>query len=88
MSPIQHIRRGEQAQRLLEEPLLRDAFSQLRQEYLSQWEETPARDTQAREFLWLSVKLIERVRQDLQSIMTTGQLAQRHERREGGDAYP
>lgn len=40
-----------------------------------QWAESPARDTEGREKLWLMGKLLENVDQHLKELMQTGQLA-------------
>lgn len=69
------IRRGEQAERLLSDPLLVEAFATIEQELTRQWQDSPARDTQARETLWLSLKLLHRLQGQLQVVVETGQVA-------------
>lgn len=72
----QEIHRGEQAARLLNEPLIAEAFATIEQELTEQWQNSPARDQEGREKLWLSLKLLHRVRGHLTNVMETGQIAQ------------
>lgn len=70
------IHRGEQAARLLNEPLMVEAFATIRQELNDQWQNSPARDVEGREKLWLSQKLLSRVEGHLRNVLETGQIAQ------------
>jgi hypothetical protein len=72
---VDEIRRGRHAQQLLEDDLFREAFRVIREEMLRAWEESPARDVEGRETLYLSLKMLERVRGYLQEVAATGQLA-------------
>jgi hypothetical protein len=69
------IRRGEHAASLLNDELLTEAFATIEKEYTEQWLNSPARDSEAREKLWLSLKLLQMVRGHLQSTLETGQIA-------------
>ncbi|AWJ88925.1 hypothetical protein Sp245p_03530 [Azospirillum baldaniorum] len=69
--------RGAQAQALLDNDLLREAFAGLRQDYMRAWEATGARETDARERLWQAVQIVGKVESHLRSVAQTGQLAQR-----------
>lgn len=42
---------------------------------MSQWENSPVRDKEGREVLWLSQKLLAKVHGQLAQVMETGQLA-------------
>lgn len=75
MSPEQEVRRGEDARLLLAHPLLLEAFATIEQELTDTWKASPARDVDAREKLWLSLKLLHRVQTQLQSVVETGQVA-------------
>lgn len=46
------IYRADQAKALLKDPLLKDAFESCKKTILKTWETTPARDAEAREWLW------------------------------------
>lgn len=76
MSPEQEAQRGQDAKRLLEEPLLKEAFETIEQELIEQWKQAPARDVEGREKLWLMLHLLNKVHGHLESVMASGQLAQ------------
>ena len=68
-------RRGQEAAQLLEHPLLREAFDTQRERIQREWQESPARDTEGRERLWLMLKLLGAVEGHLKTVMETGKLA-------------
>ena len=67
--------REEQAKRLLTAPLLVEAFTELEQNLKNTWEFSSVGDVEAREQVWLSLRLLERVRLHLTSIVETGEMA-------------
>lgn len=67
--------RGERAQRLLEDEILLEAFATIEQEYTQQWLNSPARDQDGRERLFLMVKTLHRLQTELQTVVQTGQVA-------------
>lgn len=69
-------RRGEQARRLLEEPLLVEAFATVQAGLRQQWEASGDGATEARERLWLMLKLLGRVHGLLTEALETGRLAE------------
>jgi hypothetical protein len=69
------ILRGERARQLLEEPLLVEAFALIEREYQQAWQDSPARDVQARELLYLSLKNLAKVKGHLTQVMESGQIA-------------
>lgn len=69
------ILRGERAKQLLEEPLLAEAFALIELEYMKAWQDSPARDQEARETLYLSIKNLQKVRGHLLQVMDSGTLA-------------
>jgi hypothetical protein len=71
----QDIFRGEQAARLLSDPTLQEALSTIEQEFTEQWKNSPARDAEGREKLFLMVKTVNRFRMELENVLQTGQLA-------------
>lgn len=71
----QAIFRGERAQRLLEDEVLQGAFATIEQEYMTQWTNSPARDQDGRERLYLMVKTLHRLQTELQAVLQTGQVA-------------
>lgn len=70
-------RRGEQARRLLEEPLLVEAFAAVEGALRQQWETTEDAEEAVRERAWLMLKLLRRVRAGLAEVMETGRLSER-----------
>lgn len=67
--------RGDEAARLLEQPLLVEAFAVLKTEIDGAWREAPARDVEGRERLWLMRKLVDRVEEHLVAVVETGRMA-------------
>jgi len=76
MTPEQERQRGQDAKRLLEEPLLVEAFNTLEQEIIDKWKTAPARDVEGREKLWTMLHLLQRTRAHLESVMASGRLAE------------
>ena len=68
--------RGRQAAELLEHPLLVEAFAALEQEVVNEWKNSPARDEDGRERLWMMLRLSQKVRGYLESVITTGKMGQ------------
>lgn len=69
------IRRGERAQSLLEDPLFRDTWETLEAEILHQWRDSPVRDTEGRERLFMAIRLLERLRGLFEAHVANGKLA-------------
>ena len=69
--------RAAQAQRLLDDELLQEAFAALDRDYTKAWRETAARDTDARERLWQACQVVAKVRDHLTNAVNGGKLAQR-----------
>ena len=66
--------RAEQANRLLNDPMLSEAFAEVRRAYTEAWERTNDAQERERERLWLLVKSIDRIKGHLQSAMEDGKL--------------
>jgi hypothetical protein len=69
------IQNGERAAQLLQEPILVEALETIEQEYIDQWKNSPVRDHEAREKLWLMVKTAQKFRLELEQVMNTGKVA-------------
>lgn len=69
------IQRGEKAAQLLVEPLLVEAFAALQQECMDKWQNSPARDAEGREKLFLMLQASLRVEKHLKSLVESGQIA-------------
>lgn len=69
------IQRGERAALLLQDELIVGAFETIEKELTEQWQNSPVRDVEGREKLWLSLKLLQKVHGHLTSVVETGQIA-------------
>jgi hypothetical protein len=70
--------RGARAEALLQNDLLREAFTRLEQDYIDAWRISPARDTDGRERLWQAVNIVAKVRDHIVKVVNDGKLSQRH----------
>jgi hypothetical protein len=77
MTLEQESRRGEQAKRLLEDPMLQEAFATVGSALRDAWSATADGATDERERLWLMLKLLGRVHAYLTQVLETGRLADR-----------
>ena len=77
MGRDKEITKGKNAERILNDALFKKSFTYLRELYLNEWENSPARDKEARESLWVAIKMLGTVEGHLQTVMQTGKLANR-----------
>ena len=63
--------REAKAKSLLSDELFNEAFDTLSKDIMDAWDHTGIHDTEARENLWLSLRLLERIRLHLTSIIET-----------------
>lgn len=77
MTPEEEVQRGIEAERILREPLLIEAFEKLEQEYTRAWQTSPARDAEGREKLYLMQNTLSKVRDHLRVLMETGRAIQK-----------
>ena len=76
LSLEQEIQRAQEAANLVNHPLYQESFDKLDAELRDAWINSPSKDAEGRESLWLSVKLLAKVRAHLTSMIETGQMAQ------------
>ena len=69
--------RARRAQSLLNDPLIKEAFETLEKDLLDSWRNSGTSDTETRESLWLAMRLLDRLHIHLQSIVETGQMAEK-----------
>jgi len=69
--------REEQAKSLLNDPLYNEAFDQLGESIFNTWANSSVNDVESREQCWLSLRLLERLRLHLTSIVETGEMAEK-----------
>jgi hypothetical protein len=67
--------RAAHAQRLMDDPLLIEALANIRHQAINAWQATATADQQQREIAWLTVKVVNRIEAELQSIIDEGKIA-------------
>jgi len=67
--------RGQQAKRILEDPIFVEALQKVSQELDQEWINSPIRDTEGREKIYMMRKMLGVLHVQLQSVMETGKLA-------------
>ena len=70
------IARGKQAEILLQNELLNEAFAKLEAEYFRLWQSSKPLDKDVRENLWHAYKVVGDVKTHLHRLIDTGTLAQ------------
>ena len=63
------------AKNLLQNELFNEAFEVLRIELLGQWEQSGSLNIDQRESIWLAVRLLEKIKGHITSIVETGHMA-------------
>jgi hypothetical protein len=77
MTPEEESIRADRAKELLENPLVIEAFETIEREITQALMDSPARDTEGREKLYLMNQLLKRVKKHFESTVNTGYLAKR-----------
>ncbi len=67
--------REREAKLLLDNPVFIEAFSKLEEELLGLWKMSGSTDIDQRESFWLAVRLLDRIKVHIQSIVETGHMA-------------
>lgn len=76
MTLDEQISRGEHAARLLNDELVQEIFSAIREQQIDAWLTSGARDAEGREKIWLFAKMLDRVKNELVTIRDNGRAAQ------------
>lgn len=79
MSASEDIQRGERAALILSDDLVVGAFKAIEDNILHEWMNSPARDTEGREKLWIMRKTMDRFRAEFESHVSSGKLARANE---------
>ena len=66
--------RERRAQSLINDELLNEAFTLLKEDLMNRWSNSGSTDLEARESIWLAMRLLDRIRGHLTSIVETGQM--------------
>jgi len=67
------IREGK-AKQLLENPLFNEAFEVLRKDLANRWDSSGSTEVEARESIWLAMRLLDRIHGHISSIVETGHM--------------
>lgn len=70
------VSRAARAHALLSDDLVASSLAQLEADYIAAWRQTGARDTDARERLWLAVQVVGKFKDHLGLVVADGKLAQ------------
>ena len=73
MTPEERERR---AKALVNDPLFVESFEELKKELLGQWEHSGSTDIDARQSIWLAIRLLDRIHGHIRSIIETGHMAE------------
>ena len=71
MTPEERERR---AQSLINDPLLNEAFDVLKEDLMNRWNHSGSTDLEARESIWLAMRLLGRILGHINSIVETGHM--------------
>ena len=71
MTPEERERR---AQSLINDPLLNEAFDVLKEDLMNRWNHSGSTDLEARESIWLAMRLLDRIEGHITSIVETGHM--------------
>jgi hypothetical protein len=76
LTPEEKIARAQEAQRLLEHPLLREAFANLKLDYFEAFTQCDPANVHGRDNIFHSARVLESVQQHLRVIMQDGKVTQ------------
>ena len=66
--------REERSNNLLSNPLFNEAFDVLKEDLLNRWNSSGSREVEARESIWLAMRLLDRLYGHINSIVETGHM--------------
>lgn len=75
MKLMDEMKRGEEAERLLNHPLLVEAFSKVRDGLIAAMQDAPIGDEKTHNRLVIALQLHEQMKKQIADVMTTGKLA-------------
>ena len=73
MTPEERERR---ARSLIDDPLLQEAFESLKEDLMNRWNHSGSTDLEARESIWLAMRLLDRIHGHINSIVETGHMTE------------
>ena len=69
------IQQGQRAKQLLDDPLLKEAFEYLTEQYKTEIFNTSYNDHDQRQVIWMAYNMLDKIKGHLVSVMETGKLA-------------
>ena len=66
--------RTSRAKALLNDPLLNESFEALKEDLMSRWTYSGSTDLEARESIWLAIRLLDKIHAHITSIVETGHM--------------
>ena len=75
----EELRRADEAKRLLDNPLFKEAFSTIREELIKHLLNTRVAEELERDRLYITIKALDLVQQHIQSVLETGKLAEKEQ---------
>ena len=75
MSDFLDDERARHANNLLQDDLFREAFEVLKEDLMNRWSHSGSTESEARESIWLAMRLLDRLEGHFKSIVETGQMA-------------
>jgi hypothetical protein len=75
MSDFLDDERARHANNLLQNDLFKEAFEVLREDLMSRWGHSGSTESEARESIWLAMRLLDRLESHFKSIVETGKMA-------------
>jgi len=75
----EELRRADEAKRLLDNPLFKEAFKTIREELIKHLLNTRVAEELERDRLYITIKALDLVEQHIQSVLETGKLAEREQ---------
>lgn len=76
-NPYQDAQRARDAEELLDNPLLAEAFDKIESSYMNEWRQSKLPDLEERERLWLAIQVLGEVKRHLRVVVENGVVAQR-----------
>jgi len=75
----EELRRADDAKRLLDNPLFKEAFTTIREELIKHLLNTRVAEELERDRLYITIKALDLVQQHIQSVFETGKLAEKEQ---------
>jgi hypothetical protein len=72
--------RENRAKSLLDNPLFQEAFDVLKEDLMNRWQHSGSTDLEARESIWLAMRLLDRIHGHINSIVETGHMTKMMEK--------